>query len=676
MEGKVVLFKRFADIDVFDLEIDTTDPDRVVETVRLLEPTFGGINLEDIRAPECFDIESRLIGCMGIPVFHDDQHGTAIIASAALLNAMELRGKDLRQERIVISGAGAAGIACARLFLALGVSREQIVLCDTSGVVHRGREKGMNPHKAEFATDEPCRTLDQALKGADVFVGLSGANLVSQEMLLSMADRPVVLAMANPDPEISYADAKSARPDAIVATGRSDFPNQVNNVLGFPFIFRGALDVQAKAINTEMKLAAAHALADLAKQSVPEAVSRAYGNVRLRFGDEYIIPKPFDPRVLLWESTAVARAAMESGVARKKLDLEEYREGLESRLGLAREAMRIITHRARHDPRTIVFPEGTHLKILRAAAQVVEEGIARPILLGSVDGVHAAARENDILLKGITIIDPARSPSRGLYAEELFLLRRRKGVTREDAASLVLSPNVFGALMVRNSDADGLVSGVTLHYPDTIRPMLQIIGRRPDVPRVVGVFLLTFRNRSFFLADATVNVEPDADCLAEIALLAAEVARRFNVEPRVAMLSFSNFGSVDHPLVRLVQAATAKIHRLSPGLIVDGEMQADTAVWPDLATAHFPFSAIQGDANVLVFPDLTSGNIAYKLLKHLGGAEVIGPILVGMARPVHVLHQSSEVSDIVHLTALAVADAQEMQEEAGKTGPLTQRMTG
>jgi malate dehydrogenase (oxaloacetate-decarboxylating)(NADP+) len=378
----------------------------------------------------------------------------------------------------------------------------------------------------------------------------------------------------------------------------------------------------------------------------------------------------------MWESTAVARAAMASGVALKKLDLEEYREALESRLGRAREAMRSITHRARHNPLSIVYPEGTHPKILRAAAQVVEEGIAHPILLGTVEAVHAAAKELDIPLGGLSVLDPARSPNRGLYAEELFILRRRKGVTREDAASLVLTPNVFGAMMVRNGDAEGLVSGVTQHYPDTIRPMLQIIGPRPDVPRVVGVFLLTFRNRSFFLADATVNVEPDADSLAEIALLAAEVARRFNVEPRVAMLSFSNFGSVDHPLVRLVQDATAKLHRRSPGLIVDGEMQADTAVWPDLTATHFPFSAIQGDANVLVFPDLTSGNIAYKLLKHLGGAEVIGPILVGMARPVHVLHQSSEIPDIVHLTALAVADAQEMREEAGRARPSTQRKAG
>jgi malate dehydrogenase (oxaloacetate-decarboxylating)(NADP+) len=444
-----------------------------------------------------------------------------------------------------------------------------------------------------------------------------------------------------------------------MATGRSDFPNQVNNVLGFPFIFRGALDVQAKAISTEMKLAAVHALADLAKQSVPESVARAYGNEHFHFGPEYIIPKPFDPRVLLWEATAVARAAMDAGLARRRIDLAEYREALEARIGLTREAMRGIVHRARKSPKSIVFPEASHPRILRACAEVVDDRIASPVLLGNADAVRAVAGEHEIPLDGMTIVDPARSEWRVPYAEELFSLRKRKGVTRDYARRLVLQPNVFGALMVRLGHADGLISGVTQHYPGTVKPLLQIVGTREDIRRAVGVFVLTFRNRTFFLADATMNVEPDAECLADVALHASEVCRRFRLEPRVAMLSFSNFGSVEHRLTRLVRDATEILRRRSPGLVVDGEMQADTAVTPDLARAHFPFSAIQGDANVLVFPDLTSSNIAYKLLHRLGGAEVVGPILVWMRKPVHALHQSSEVADIVNLTAIAVADAQE-----------------
>jgi len=660
MEGKAVLFKRFADIDVFDLEIDTKDADLVVQTVKLLEPTFGGINLEDIAAPACFGIEERLIESMSIPVFHDDQHGTAIISSAALLNALELAGKSLDRVRIVVSGAGAAAIAGARLLLALGVRREQIVLCDTAGVVYRGREKNMNQYKEEFATDERCRTLAEAMRGSDVFIGVSGPNIVTKEMVQSMNQTPIVLAMANPDPEITYPDAKAARSDVIMATGRSDFPNQVNNVLGFPFIFRGALDVHARKINTEMKLAAVRALADLAKQSVPESVVRAYRDPHLRFGPDYIIPKPFDPRVLLWESTAVAKAAMESGVARAHVDLEEYREQLECRLGPAREAIRLIRHKARREPRSIAFPEGDHPKVLRAAAEIVEERIARPVLLGNEERIRKAAQEEGIALDGITTVDPAQWPGLERYIDTLWSLRQRRGVTREDAARLVLDRNVFGALMVRMGDVDGLVSGLTQHYPDTIRPMLQIVRSREDVRRVVGVFALTFRNRTFFLADATVNVEPDAEGLAETALLTAEVARRFDIEPRVAMLSFSNFGSVDHRLVDLVQKATRLVRERAPDLVVEGEMQADTAVCADLAREHFPFSRIQGDANVLVFPDLTSANTAYKLLHRLGGAEVIGPILVGMRKPVGVLHQCSEIQDIVNLTALAVADAQQI----------------
>jgi len=669
MEGKGVLFKRFADIDVFDLELDTTDPDRVIEAVRLLEPTFGGINLEDIAAPDCFYIEEKLIESMNIPVFHDDQHGTAIISSAALLNALELVGKRLDAIRIVVLGAGAAGIACSRLLVALGVRKEQIILCDKAGVIHHDREHHMNPYKAEFATEEPCRTLAEAMKGADVFLGVSGPNLVSGDMLRSMADKPIVLAMANPDPEITYPEAKKARPDVIMATGRSDYPNQVNNVLGFPFIFRGALDVHARAINTEMKLAAVKALSELARQPVPESVVKAYGDVHLHFGPEYIIPKPFDRRVLLWEASAVAQAAMRTGVARRPVDIDEYREQLESRLGLTRNTMRVIIHRARRDPRRIVFPEGRHPKILHAAAEIVGERIARPVLIGPREELDTAARANDVSLDGVETIDPALSENLPRYTQELYRLRQRKGMTEADARRLVLEPNVFGALMVHLGDADGLVSGVTQHYPETIRPLLQIVGKREDVRHVVGVFLLTFRNRFYFLADATVNVEPDAECLAEIAALAAGTARRFNVQPKVAMLSFSNFGSVRHRLVGLVQEATRLVRRRHPDLVVDGEMQADTAIAAEMALGHFPFSAIKGDANVLVFPDLTSGNIAYKLLHRLGGAEVVGPILVGMRRPVHALHQSNDVADIINLTALAVAEAQEI-ESAGRLEPL------
>jgi malate dehydrogenase (oxaloacetate-decarboxylating)(NADP+) len=665
MEGKAVLFKRFADIDVFDLELQTEDPELLIQAVRLLEPTFGGINLEDIAAPACFRIEEELIRTMGIPVFHDDQHGTAIIASAALANALELSRKDLTQVRITVSGAGAAGIACCRLLLAQGVRREQILMVDQAGVIYRGREHRMNRYKEEFATDERSRTLAEAMRGADVFLGVSGPNLVTQDMVRSMADRPVVLAMANPDPEISYDDAKRARPDVIVATGRSDCPNQVNNVLGFPFIFRGALDVQARAINIEMKLAAIRALAELAKESVPDSVQRAYGNEHFHFGPEYIIPKPFDPRVLLREASAVAKAAIDSGVAKKRIDIDEYREQLEVRLGPAREAMRFIIHRARKEPKRIVYPEGDHPKILEAAAAVVADGIAHPLLLGNEARIRAAAACSDVRLDGMTIVDPASSDRLFDYATELYSFRHRKGVTRDHARQSVLDPTVFASMMVLLGEADGLIAGVTRHYSDSIRPVLQIVKTRDDVRRVVGVFLLTFRNRSFFLADTTVNVEPDAEGLAETAILAAEAASRFGFIPRVAMLSFSNFGSVNHKLVKLVQEATMLLRERAPGLVVEGEMQADTAVTPSVAATHFPFSEIKGDANVLVFPDLTSGNIAYKLLHRLGGAEIVGPILVGMRKPVHILHQASEVRDIVNLTAIAVADAQELSRRAG-----------
>jgi malate dehydrogenase (oxaloacetate-decarboxylating)(NADP+) len=658
MEGKAVLFKRFADVDVFDIEINSTDPDEIVNVCRLLEPTFGGINLEDIKAPECFYIEEKLQSLVSIPVFHDDQHGTAIITGAALLNAVEVAEKNLKDIRIVIIGAGASGIASARLFTRLGVKHEQIVMCDRKGVIYKGRQEDMNPYKAEFASDTKARTATEALKGADMLLGLSGPNLVAPEMIKGMAKNPIIFACANPDPEISYPDARAARPDAIIATGRSDYPNQVNNVLGFPFLFRGALDVRARVFNYEMKLAAVHALADLAKEDVPDAVAKVYGVENFHFGPDYLIPKPFDPRVLLWVSPAVAEAAMDSGVARLKIDIEEYKEKLESRLGKSREVARTVINKARQSPKRIVFPEGALPRILRAARHIAEEQIAHPILLGRTEEIRQKAEELDIDLNGIEIIRPKEFPRLKEYTEELYRLRQRKGLTKRDAQKLARDYNYFGTLMVQLGDADGLVSGVSQHYPDVIRPALQIIGLRPGLSRVCGVYCIIAKKKCYFFADATVNIQPQAEDLAEIAILTAEVARKFNLEPKVAMLSFSNFGSVKHPLVEMVKKATQIVRQRVPNLLIDGEMQVETAVDPEIAEELFPFSQIKGDANVLIFPDLQSGNIAYKLMQRLGGAETIGPILTGMAKPVHVLHQSCDENDIINITALAVMDAQ------------------
>ncbi|HEU4335163.1 MAG TPA: NADP-dependent malic enzyme [Candidatus Eisenbacteria bacterium] len=658
MEGKGVLFKRFADVDVFDIEIDSKDPDEIVNVCRVLEPTFGGINLEDIKAPECFVIEEKLQSLVSIPVFHDDQHGTAIITGAALLNALEITGRKMGDIRLVIVGAGASGLASARLFTKLGLRRDQIVMCDRKGVIYKGRTEDMNPYKAEFAAETSARTLSDALRGADVLLGLSSAGLVTQEMVRSMADRPILFACANPDPEISYPDAKAARPDVLMATGRSDYPNQVNNVLGFPFLFRGALDVRARRFNDEMKLAAVRALASLAKEDVPDAVARAYGVESLHFGPEYLIPKPFDPRVLLWVAPAVAKAAMETGVARLTLDLEEYRERLEARLGKSREIARAIIHRAIVDPRRIVFPEGSHPRILRVAAHLVSEGIAKPILLGKPDEIRATAEHLDVSLEGIDVVHPRSHPRRKAYVEELFRLRQRKGVTRRDAEHQMRDPNTFGTMMVQMGDADGLVSGVSQHYPETIRPALQIIGLRPGISRVCGVYLVIARGKCYFFADTTVNIQPTAEELAEIAILASGVAREFGFEPRVAMLSFSSFGSAKHPVVDTVRRAVEIVRRRAPGLSIDGEMQVEPAIDAAAAAEHYPFSRIQGDANVLVFPDLHSGNIAYKLMQRLGGAETIGPILAGLAKPVHILSRASDDNEIIHIASIAVVEAQ------------------
>jgi len=659
MEGKGVLFKRFADIDVFDIELDSKDIDEIVKAVKLMEPTFGGINLEDIKAPECFEIEKRLIKEMDIPVFHDDQHGTAIISAAALINAVELIGKKMDEIKVVISGAGASAIACATHYLRFGIKLENIIMCDSKGVLYKGRKEGMNKYKVKFAVDTKLRTVQEAMVGADVFLGLSRANLVSKDMVRSMADNPIIFAMANPDPEITYPDAKEARDDVIMATGRSDYPNQVNNVLGFPFIFRGALDVHAKTINEEMKVAASLALAKLAKEDVPDEVMSVYGASHLEYGPDYIIPKPFDPRVLIWEASAVAKAAMETGVAEKTIDIEDYKDQLEARLGRGRELMRTIIHKAQKDPKRIVFPEGTSERIIRASSQIVNEKIAIPILLGDPDKVKAEAERLHISLDGVEIIKPADSPKRDQYAQEIYKLRQRKGMTRTRATKRVREENWFGPMMVKNGDADGMVSGVSQDYADILSPALKVLKTCDGVTHVAGMQIMAFKNKMKIFADIAVNIDPDAKTLAEIALLTAREASRLGIKPRMAMLSFSNFGSVRHPQYDKIMEAISIIRQKDPDLLVDGGMHADVAVSTDLLQKRYPFSVLDSEANVLIFPDLMSGNTAYKLLEQLGEATSIGPILLGMRKPVHVLQAfSSTVQDIVNITAIAVLDAQ------------------
>jgi malate dehydrogenase (oxaloacetate-decarboxylating)(NADP+) len=659
MEGKGVLFKRFADIDVFDIELNSHNPDDIIKAVQMLEPTFGGINLEDIKAPECFYIEEELKKVMNIPVFHDDQHGTAIISGAALVNALEVVGKKIDRVKVVFSGAGAAGMACARLYEKLGVRHENILFVDTKGVLFKGRTEGMNKYKEYFASDTNARTFAEAMKGADVFCGVSAKGIVTKDMVKSMADNPIVFAMANPDPEITYEDAVSVRDDLIMATGRSDYPNQVNNVLGFPFIFRGALDVRATAINDEMKIAASHALAKLAKEDVPDSVIRVYGGKRIEFGRDYIIPKPFDPRVLLWETVAVAQAAMDTGVARTPIaDMEAYKDSLEARLGRTREMMRFYIHKAQKAPKRIVFPEGQEDKILRAANIIVEEKIATPILLGSRTIISQKISELGLDLEDVEVINPKKSPKFEEYVSGYFELRKRKGITRYVAERHMKTNNEFGMMMVRNGDADGLISGLTQHYPDTVRPALQIIGTKDGVRRIAGLYMLIFKNQTLFIADATVNIEPTAEDLAEIALLTAERVKRIDVVPRIAMLSFSNFGSTQHPLTEKVRKATEIIKQRDPNLIVDGEMMADTAMSSEMLNELYPFSTLKEPANILICPDLTSANIAYKLLSRVGGASAIGPILLGIRRPVYLLTPGVEVNDIVNITAMAVFASQ------------------
>ncbi|MGA8149923.1 MAG: NADP-dependent malic enzyme [Terriglobales bacterium] len=662
MEGKAVLFKRFADVDVFDIEINTHDPDEVIKVCQLLEPTFGAINLEDIKAPECFYIEETLRRTMKIPVFHDDQHGTAIISGAALLNGLEIVGKDISKIRVVVNGAGAAGVACAEHYVRLGVKRENVILCDTKGVIYKGRSEGMNRYKDRFATNTSLRTLAEAMENADVFLGLSVKGAITPDMVRSMASRPIVFAMANPDPEITYEDAKASRDDVIVATGRSDYPNQVNNVLGFPFIFRGALDVRATEINEEMKLAATRALANLAKEDVPDSVCRAYGVNRLEFGPDYLIPKPFDPRVLVWESTAVAQAAMDTGVAQEPVNIATYREQLERHLGKAHEISRMMIHKAQAKPRHVVFPEGDNEKILRACNAILEEKIATPILLGDPAAIRAKTAELGLDLERAQIVDPATSPLRETYIQELFRLRQRRGVTLGEAHTLIGDRNIFASMMLHMGDTDALVSGVTQHFPDTIRPALQLVRMREGLHKVAGCYpMITRDGELLFLADTSVNIDPSAEDLVEIALCAAQEARRFDVVPRVAMLSFSSFGSTRHPFCDKVRKAVDLLHKADPTLIVDGEIMADAAVSPEILEQTYPFSSLKGGANVLVFPDLASANIACKLLTTIGGAETLGPILMGMTRPVHLLPRGAEVEEIVRVVAIAVVDAREAE---------------
>lgn len=657
MEGKGVLFKRFADIDVFDIELNTHNPDEVIKACQLLEPTFGGINLEDIKAPECFYIEDTLKKTMNIPVFHDDQHGTAIISGAALLNAVEIVGKKMGEIKLLVNGAGAAANACARLYMLLGVKKENIFMCDSKGMISTDRED-LNEFKKFFAKKTSVKTLSEAFVGMDVFVGLSVGNCVTKDMLKKMNPDPIVFAMANPDPEITYEDATDARKDIIMATGRSDYPNQVNNVLGFPFIFRGALDVRATAINDTMKLAASHALADLAKQDVPDSVVRAYNGEEIKFGRKYIIPKPFDPRVLMNVAPAVAKAAIETGVARIIIeDWDKYRAELETRLGISKPIMNPMMAKAKADPRKIVFPEGETTKILRACQRILDLNIAKPVLLGRKEVIEAKAKEHNLELEGVEIIDIATYPKLTQYAEEYFKLRQRKGITKAEACTIIKKPNYFGAMMVRMHDADGMISGLTSHYPDTIRPALEIVRMNPKYHRVAGMYIMVTKKGTFFFADTTVNINPTVEELADIAIMTATSAKRFNIEPKIAMLSFSNFGSAPDAYSDKVKKAVEIIKAKAPDLMVDGEMQADTAVVPEIISEHYSFSDLKGGANVLIFPDLNSGNIAYKLMNRIGGADTIGPVLLGMKKPVHVLQTGAEVMDIVNMTAIAVVEA-------------------
>ena len=658
MEGKGVLFKKFADIDVFDLEIDVRDIDGFCKVVKALEPTFGAINLEDVKSPECFVIERRLRAEMSIPVFHDDQHGTAIITGAALINALEVVGKRMGEVKVVFVGAGAAAVACAEQYVKLGVPREHIWMCDKFGLVHRGRAEDMDEWKGAFAQGAEPRTLIEVARGADVMVGLSAKGVITREMVASLAPNPVLFALANPVPEILPEEALAVRGDVIMATGRSDYPNQVNNVLGFPGIFRGALDVRAKAINDEMKLAASHALAALARQDVPESVSAAYGGQAFHFGREYIIPKPFDPRVLTTVAPAVARAAMDSGVARIALDHDEYVDHLRRRQGRTYQVMSVVVSRARRRLTRIAFPEGNHPRILRAAQQLVEDRICTPVLLGNKEEILEHAREAHLsAIADLEIFDPVDNPLFATYAQAFYQQRERAGVSWAEALYRMRQRNTFAAMMLREGLVDGLVTGLTRTYPEAIRPALEIV-RTQDGRRASGTYIVAFKDSLKLFADCTVNADPNAGELADIAISTAELARAFELTPRIAMLSYSNFGTDRAGSPAKVRRAVELVRARRPDLEVEGEMQVDPAVVRSVRETEFPFARLTGDANVLIFPDLNSGNIGYKLLWRLGGAEVIGPVLMGMAKPVNVLQQGASVLDVVNLAAMTAVRAQ------------------
>ncbi len=666
MEGKACLFKKFADIDVFDLEINEKDVDKLVDIIASLEPTFGGINLEDIAAPACFDVEEKLHARLSIPVFHDDQHGTAIISGAGLLNAAEIAGKPLPTIKLVVSGAGAGAIACVDFFVSLGVKAEHVTLCDSKGVIHAGRDD-LNRHKRRFArADDGRRTLADAMIDADMFMGLSVAGVVSPAMLQTMAERPIIFALANPDPEISHPEAVLARPDALVATGRSDYPNQVNNVLGFPYIFRGALDVRARSVTEAMKVAAAMALAKLTKEPVPESVIAAYGGRNLRFGPDYFIPKPFDPRVLWWVAPAVAEAAMASGVARKDVDVAEYRDRLVRKSSNAAfSIMRSISKTARHDPRPIVFPESANLRVLRAVQQIVEQEIARPVLLGRRAEIEPLCREASLsVLDHVEVIDPGESPAADGYALRLAELRGRKGMTLPMARSLLRQSNYFGLMMVERGDADGLVGGFKRTYPESVRPALQILGLAPGVKVAVGMYMMVLQNSVKFFGDTVFNIAPDAEQLADIAVQMADSVAGLGVTPRVAMISYSNFGAVRHAEVDKVQAALALARKRRPELEIDGEMQPERALDVEKLQRAYPFSKLKHTANTLVFPSLASGNAAYQTAKMLGGASAVGPILLGVAKPVAAMQNEATVDEIVNMTSHVVLKAQQAQRRA------------
>ncbi|MCD6597533.1 MAG: NADP-dependent malic enzyme [Bacteroidales bacterium] len=667
MEGKGLLFKVFADVDVFDIEVDETDIDKIIGIVKAISPTFGGINLEDIKAPECFEIEDRLKEELNIPVFHDDQHGTAIISAAGLVNALEISGKDISKMKCVVSGAGAAAVSCTRLYYKLGLKPENTVMVDSRGVINNKRTD-LNDIKKQFITDRDINTLAEAMKGADLFLGLSMAGVVSKEMLASMAPDPIVFAMANPDPEISYEDAFSVRTDVIFATGRSDYPNQINNVLGFPFIFRGALDVRATKINEEMKIAAVRALADLAKEPVPDNVNKAYNVKNLVFGPEYIIPKPIDQRLLVRVASAVAKAAIDSGVARKHItDWDAYAEELNKRLGYDEKTMRSIRQKAKEEPKKVLFAEAQDLNVLKAVQAVIYEGIAEPVLLGNKEKISKLIKNNGLEIVDVEIIDPqSRAQLKKVreFAEIYYQKRRRKGVNYEEACEKMLHRDYFGVMMVETGEADAFISGMTRKYADTIRPALEIIGSM-EGKNIAGMYMLTTKKGPFFFADTTVNINPNADQLVDIALLTASKVRSFNIEPRMAMVSYSNFGASRDKSPQSVRQAVEILHKNHPELIVDGEMQANFALNTELRKKLFPFSRLNNvDVNTIIFPDLNSGNIAYKMMQQIGVADVIGPILLGIRKPVHIIQRESTVKEIVDMTAIAVIDAQNLKEES------------